>query len=149
VIDPDRVLALAIACQHLKTGAWRRPQVAEIARGVEVAQFPARHVDQIGRKALRTLTVEDGFGGPVPEAPDHGRYVSFNDTRVKSMYQPMIQPQNACRRAPKLAHPSARTDVPQHDEECHGIVAAAPRHGSRSRQSACAAAGKGSMIYAR
>src|SRR6267154_2445269 len=52
VVDPDRVLSLAIARQRLKTVAWRRPQVAEIARGVEVAQFPPCHLDQIGRKAL-------------------------------------------------------------------------------------------------
>ena len=50
VVDPDRVLPLAIARQRLKTIAWKRPQVAEFARSVEVAQFPARHLDQIGRK---------------------------------------------------------------------------------------------------
>src|SRR6266545_5535314 len=50
IVDPDRVLPLAIARQRLETVAWRRPQVAEIARGVEVAQFPARRLDQIGRK---------------------------------------------------------------------------------------------------
>jgi hypothetical protein len=46
------VLPLAIARQRLKTIAWRRPQVAEIDRGVEVAQFPARYVDQIGRASF-------------------------------------------------------------------------------------------------
>src|SRR6266849_6220990 len=76
-------LPIAIARQSLKTVAWRRPQVAEIARGAEVAQFPARHLDQIGRKALRTFAVEDGFGGLVPEAPDHRQCVSFNDTAIK------------------------------------------------------------------
>src|SRR5438105_6703734 len=45
VVDPDRVLPLAIARQRLKTVAWRRPQVAEIACGVEVAQLPACHLD--------------------------------------------------------------------------------------------------------
>jgi hypothetical protein len=83
VVDPDRALPLAVARQYLETVAWRRPQVAEIARGVEVAQFPARHLDQIGRKALRTFAVEDGFGGLSPEAPDHRQCVSFNDTDVK------------------------------------------------------------------
>ena len=62
VVDPDRVLPLAIAPQRLETVAWRRPQVTKIGRGVEVAQFPARHLDQIGRTALRTFAVEDGFG---------------------------------------------------------------------------------------
>jgi len=37
VVDPDRVLPLAIARQSLKMVAWRCPQVAEIARGVKVA----------------------------------------------------------------------------------------------------------------
>ena len=83
VVDPDRVLPLAIARQRFETVAWRRPQVAEIACGVEVAQFPARHLDQIGRKALRTFAVEDGFGGLIPEAPDHRQCVSMNDTVVK------------------------------------------------------------------
>jgi hypothetical protein len=83
VVDPDRVLPLAIARQRLKTVAWRRPQVAENVRGVEVAQFPARHLDQIGRKALPTFAVEDGLGGPVPKAPDQEQGVSFNDTAVK------------------------------------------------------------------
>jgi hypothetical protein len=71
VVDPDRVLPLAIARQRLKTVAWRRPQVTEIGRGIELPQFPACHLDQIGRKALRTFAVEDGFGGLVPEAPNH------------------------------------------------------------------------------
>ena len=71
VVDPDRVLPFAIARQPLKTVAWRRPQVAEIARGVEVAQFQSRHLDQISRKALRIFAVEDSLGGLISEAPDH------------------------------------------------------------------------------
>jgi hypothetical protein len=58
VVDADRVLPLPIAGQRLKAVAWRRPQVAEIARGVEVAQLPARHFDQVCRKALRTFAVK-------------------------------------------------------------------------------------------
>jgi len=38
VVYPDRVLPLAIARERLKAIAWRRPQVAEIARGVEVSE---------------------------------------------------------------------------------------------------------------
>src|SRR5215470_9048618 len=83
VVDADRVLSPAVARERLETVAWRRPQVAEITRGVEVAQLSARHLDQVGRKAFRAFTVEDGFGGFVPEAPDHRSYVSFNDTDIK------------------------------------------------------------------
>ena len=64
--DPGRVLPRAIAVQCLKTVARRRPQVAEVARRVEVAQFPTRHLNKVGRKALGTLAIEDGLGGPVP-----------------------------------------------------------------------------------
>src|SRR5262249_31082746 len=71
VVDPSRVLSFAIARQSLETVARRRPQVGEIASGVEVAQLPARHLDQIDRKAFRTLAVEDGLGGLVAEASDH------------------------------------------------------------------------------
>jgi hypothetical protein len=82
VVDPDRVLPLAIARQPLKTVAWRRPQVAEIARRVELAQFPARHLDQIGRKALGTFAIEDRLGGLVREVSDHQACVSLDDTDV-------------------------------------------------------------------
>src|ERR1700751_2401826 len=68
VVNADRVLSPAIARECLKTIAGRRPQIAKIARGAEVTQFPARHLDQISRKALRALAVEDGFGNLVPEA---------------------------------------------------------------------------------
>jgi hypothetical protein len=52
------VLALAVACQQLKVVAWRRPQVGEFIRGVEITQFPAHDLYQIGREALRTFAVE-------------------------------------------------------------------------------------------
>jgi hypothetical protein len=78
------VLPLAIACQYLKTVSRRRPQIAQTARGIEVAQFPARHLDQIGRKALGTFAIEDGLGRLVPEVPDHTRCVSLNDTVVNA-----------------------------------------------------------------
>jgi hypothetical protein len=83
------VLPLAIARQSFKTVAWRRPQVAEIARGV--AQFPARHLDQIGRKALRTFAVEDGFGGLVPDLIT-GSVYHLMIQLSKSGYQSMILP---------------------------------------------------------
>jgi hypothetical protein len=82
VVDPDRVLSLAIARQCLKAVAWRRPEVAEIDRGVEVAQLPARHLDQIGRKALWTFAIENRLGALIPEASDHTLCVSLNDTHV-------------------------------------------------------------------
>src|SRR5581483_11704478 len=66
VVDTDRVLPPPVARECFKAIAWRGPQVAELARGVEIAQFPARHLDQVSRKALWTFAVEDRFGGLVP-----------------------------------------------------------------------------------
>jgi len=83
IVDPDRVLPLAITRQRLKTVAWRRPQVPEITRGIEVAQFPARSLDQISRKAFRSFAGEDGLGDLIPKAPNHKWVVSLNDTDVK------------------------------------------------------------------
>jgi len=71
VVDPDRVLPLAITRQGPETVARRRSQVGEVGGRVEVTQFSACHLDQIGREAFRALPIEDGFGDPVPEAPDH------------------------------------------------------------------------------
>ena len=82
VVNSDRVLPLAIPRQHLKVITGRRPQIAKIASGIDVAQFPASYLDQIGRKALGAFAVENGFGGLVPEAPDHAPHVSLNDTDV-------------------------------------------------------------------
>jgi hypothetical protein len=84
VVDPDRVLPLAITSQRLKAVAGRRPQITEVARRIEVAQFPARCLEKIGREALRAFAIENGFGSFIPKVPDHEAYVSFDDTYVKS-----------------------------------------------------------------
>jgi len=70
VVDADRVLSPAIPSQRFEAIAGRRPQIAEIARGVEIARLPTRHLDQIGRKALRAFTVENGFAGLIPKVFD-------------------------------------------------------------------------------
>jgi hypothetical protein len=91
VVDPDRVLPLSIARQGLKAITGRRPQIADFNRGVQVAKLPTRHLDQIGREALRALATEDRLGDLAAESCDHGAYVSINDTKIKSEYQVMIQ----------------------------------------------------------
>jgi len=63
--------------------AWRRPQVTQIAGGVEVAQFFSAPPGQISRKAFATFAIEDGLSGPVPEVSDHTRCRSLNDRAVK------------------------------------------------------------------
>jgi hypothetical protein len=69
-IDPDRVLSLAVAHQRLEPIAWRRPQIVEIVRGVKVAQFPTRYLDQISGKSFRSFAIENSFSGLIAEAPD-------------------------------------------------------------------------------
>jgi len=83
IVDPDRVLSLAIARQRLKMIAGRRPQVAEFACGIEVAELSPRYLDQISREAFGIFPIEDRFGGLIPKAFDHDQYVSFNDTGYK------------------------------------------------------------------
>ena len=83
VVDSDRMSPLPITRQDFKTIAWRRPQVAQVACGVEVAQLPSRRLDQISRKALRVFAVEDGLGGLIPEVLITRQDVSLNDTAVK------------------------------------------------------------------
>lgn len=53
VIDTDRVLTLAISRKRLKPVARRRPQVGQIARSVQVAQF---------RRATLTQSAGKPFG---------------------------------------------------------------------------------------
>lgn len=84
VVDADRVLPLAIAHERLKAIAGRRPQVAKIARGVEIAQFPARPLTKsagkpFGLSPLKTASVVLSRKLLITK-----RSVSFYDTEVKS-----------------------------------------------------------------
>jgi hypothetical protein len=72
VVDPDRILSLAVPLERFQSVAWWQPQVAQINSGIEIAKLAPRDLDQIGRKALRALAVEYGFRGAIPEAFDHG-----------------------------------------------------------------------------
>lgn len=46
------MLSLSILAERLKGTARRRLQVAQIMRGIEVAELAARDLHKIGRKAL-------------------------------------------------------------------------------------------------
>ena len=94
IVDPDRVCPLrspASASRRLPGGDLKSPKSSG---SVEIAQFPARHLDQIGRKALRSLAVEDGFSGPVAEVSDHQIDVSLNDTGVQTAVRVRIASMN-------------------------------------------------------
>jgi len=71
IIDPDAVLTATIALQRLQSIARRQPQIAQVSRRVKISELPPRDFDQIGRKAFRALTLEDGFRQCVPESSDH------------------------------------------------------------------------------
>ena len=76
VVDPDRMLPSAIPAERLEPVARRQLQIAQIKRGIEIAELAARDLDQIGRKALRALAVEDGFRGAILEALIMARCIS-------------------------------------------------------------------------
>jgi hypothetical protein len=72
VVDPDRVLSPAIARQRFKAVTRGRRQVGKRVCGVEITQFTARYLDEIGWKALWRVAVEDGFSGLAAETSNHG-----------------------------------------------------------------------------
>jgi hypothetical protein len=41
IVDPDRMLSIAIATQSLKPIPWRRAQVIQVNRSVKIAKFPS------------------------------------------------------------------------------------------------------------
>jgi len=62
LVDADAVLSLAIPRERLNAVAGRRPQVAKIGRGVEVAQFPRATLTRsagkpFGLSPLKTASV--------------------------------------------------------------------------------------------
>ena len=84
IVNPDRMLTLAVAGERLKAISRWRSQIAKFGRGVEEPKFPARDLDKIGWKTLRMPAVKYGLRGFVPESPDHLECVSLNDTTVNS-----------------------------------------------------------------
>jgi hypothetical protein len=74
------MLSPTIVFEGFQFVPWRYPQVAQIDRGIEIAELAAGNLRQIGREALRALAAENSFRGPVLEGLDHDR-----------MYQMMIQ----------------------------------------------------------
>ncbi len=83
IVDPDRMLALSVARQCFQPVTRWSTQIGELGRSVQVAQLPACHFDQAGRKALRTFAGKDRRRGFVAKTSDHNCLVSWCDTSVK------------------------------------------------------------------
>jgi len=86
VVDPDGMLTLSITGKSFKTIARRRSQVGQPGRGIEITQLALRNREQISRKTLWLLTVEDRFGSSIQKARDHNQDVSSNDTSSKAKH---------------------------------------------------------------
>ena len=91
VIDPDRMLAVAITFELFQTVAGRASQIVESNRRIQHDQFPPRQANEISRKAFpRSLAIENRLGMQVIKARDHQGsplsliLVSIDDTKGKN-----------------------------------------------------------------
>lgn len=72
LVDPDRILSVAVAGQGLKMIARGRSQIVQDRRRIDGFQLASRGLEQIGRKTFWAFPGEDGLGDLVLERPDHG-----------------------------------------------------------------------------
>ena len=86
VVDPDRMLALAVPLQCFQAIRGRHSQGVERTRRVEHAKLAARDRKDIRRKSLRALPLKDGLGYPVLEAPDHSSLRRLARFRISERY---------------------------------------------------------------
>ena len=70
-VDPDGVLAGAVAAQGLQPVAGRDAQVVQPLRRIQHRQLATRGLGQVPRHAARQAALEDERGRFVAEAPDH------------------------------------------------------------------------------
>jgi len=79
-IDPDAVLARAVALQGFKLIAWRGTQVAEPCRRVQHIELTQCHALERS-PARRTRAVsKEALGCPIGEAPDHRWQYALQNT---------------------------------------------------------------------
>lgn len=71
IIDPDRMLAFAVSLERFKSVCPRDTKVVQVLRTVDHAEFPPGDFEEISRKALWVLTVEDRFRHLILETSDH------------------------------------------------------------------------------
>src|SRR6185312_4768911 len=79
VVDPDAVLAFAVALQGFQAIGWRNAEVIQGRRGIEHAELAARDLLDIGRQSPGCSSAPDLLRLLVGKAPDHAptitRYV--------------------------------------------------------------------------
>jgi hypothetical protein len=86
IIDTDRMFALPIALQRLKSIARRNPKVAQSSGAIDLDKLASGDLEKVSRKSLRRLpSYKDQFSKLAPEAADQRsvpspRYVSRHDT---------------------------------------------------------------------
>src|SRR6266481_7389 len=86
IIDADRMLTRQIALKSFKAVSGRRVQGLKKGGGVHHDQFSARRPGEICRETLRDhAALKDRLGKLPPEAPDHERNVSHQDTYCKAL----------------------------------------------------------------
>ena len=71
VIDPDAVLANAVAFQEFQPIARRRKQITQRPRPVQVLQLSPGRVLNLRRQLTGTLATEDSFGFTAREGGYH------------------------------------------------------------------------------
>jgi hypothetical protein len=76
IVDPDAVLAFAVAFQYFESIARRNTQVVDRLGTIEHAQLATRDRLNIGGQAPRSEASPDAFGFLVDEIPDHSRTIT-------------------------------------------------------------------------
>jgi hypothetical protein len=73
IVDPDAVLAFAVATKLLEPIPRRRAKIDERLCGVQDQELTQRESNNVRRQTPGALTLEDSFRLRVPKAPDHLR----------------------------------------------------------------------------
>lgn len=86
VVDPDAVLAGAVAAQLLQTVARWDAEVVERFRRVDRDELPEHDPAQLGRVPTDRIAGKEAFGVVVAEALDHQSMLTQRVTNVKRYY---------------------------------------------------------------
>jgi hypothetical protein len=76
IVDPDAVLAFAVALERLKTIGWRNSQIIKGEGIAEHTQLAPGHGLDIGRQAPGRRSAPDLFRFPVGKGSDHGATIT-------------------------------------------------------------------------
>jgi len=71
VVDPNAVLAEAVAVQFLQAIPWRKPQFVEANGSVDLHELPQHDTPQIHRKMTDGFAAPQALGVSVRKTSDH------------------------------------------------------------------------------